>query len=750
MNNAATIIPTVLSDANNYLITIDVKDTGRRHIVSTADFIQSSISEENGIVIQMTYSVPRNAYEIFFAIGNFKHAVTSKAHSTLITIASTKRTSLHSIEFVINEARKAIFTLGQNFGSSVVNCDICVLMLPGTNIFKVNPCFILVDTERVARSSPLVLWKLIREAVVLRWFGQTPATLMEKMILDGTTSYLVDSVVDKTGTNNDVGWVSAVLAEKLRIGLPLNSDERLPYEEQEAQFIVSPHGGVVEMMKNVLGKTWMYEAVNSFLMDIRQLSTASLLNTVNRVFFQQEKKDWCGRPFNATDFLIQWTEKAWPKFGVHIRNIDLHVVTNGPTNLESLIQVSGAGSIDNFPPIPIVMRSMKVHEQSIIWQSHECGSFFSTEGEHMMSAVSSAAVTFSLGSPTALRFVYDEYGPQGYRRPFFSIYHNLSSLSADEKLVFAADRLHFLLAKKWSMDYGEVIYLMNVFLKANDDVAMFILLSPLLNRMYKIITGMHYEQFFNEYVFDLLEHRYWSLWWEDSEDSIKNLHRRKFFPLTIRWNFPFALENAMALFNETISKGHPLDLNNHRLVDLAESVFCAAVIRNVSNFYFFHEQLISLTDDEDGDYLYHEAIRSLGCVRDEAAIESLVDALFDALDHEQRGDYRRITAIEYITVLGENYLSQKSMLNRLLKDENAARILHETDLLLPYITTMISFCYTNECLLQISRLKELKSNTIAAQIHDIYGEFCEMLFDRISHMQSSTHLMLSLISVTRI
>ncbi|MFH4977144.1 hypothetical protein AB6A40_003853 [Gnathostoma spinigerum] len=43
-----------------------------------------------------------------------------------------------------------IYAMEGKFGKSRINCDLSVLMLPGTNIFHINPCFIIMDNEVIA------------------------------------------------------------------------------------------------------------------------------------------------------------------------------------------------------------------------------------------------------------------------------------------------------------------------------------------------------------------------------------------------------------------------------------------------------------------------------------------------------------------------------------------------------------------------------------------------------------------------
>ncbi|MFH4981469.1 hypothetical protein AB6A40_008178 [Gnathostoma spinigerum] len=493
-------------------------------------------------------------------------------------------------------------------------------MVPGTNVFMADPHFTVLGLQTPAYGSPGAFWKVIRETVVLRWFGSRATNQVEKIAFDGAVSYLAESVLDETRTAESDAGILVQLGEQLRNSLPREMDERMSNEEKKTEMNVIFTGQVIEMMANMIGERGVYDAIHSFLVDVRQKGEASLLKSFDRVFLQQEVKDWCGRPLNVTEFLTQWIEKKLPKSGVSFTTFLLHIVLSDRKNVPT-VAVNHSEDTEDYPPIPLFMRSLTEHNESIIWQSQECGIFLSVHEAYVMTLINNIDVIFRSGSPVLQRLTYEEEGPLSYSTLLSNIYLNQMKISLKEQLVFVADRLHFLLSNKWSPDYEGITRLMKVFLKENDEVEPLIIFLPMFRRLYRIMAGTYHERIFLEYATKLLQSQHWSLWWRDCRDPRKNLHRRILFPLSVRWNFQMARQTAMVLFNDIISKSDYLNPDNHHLVHLAESVFCAAVLHNVSYFYLFHERLTNVNDDaSDKDYLYDEVIRSLGCTDSDAAI----------------------------------------------------------------------------------------------------------------------------------
>ncbi|MFH4976214.1 hypothetical protein AB6A40_002923 [Gnathostoma spinigerum] len=668
-------------------------------------------------MLEIAYKAPVLSHRIIFAIGDFKYETRLAVSNTSVIVLCEKRTMPRVISFLANEAREMVSAMEEHFGRSLIKTDLYFIMIPGMNVFKANSFLVMIGNENPVCSNPFFLWELVRESVVMTWLGLTTTNSNEKMIIDGAVSYLVGSLVSKRRMGSE--WVSSVLSEKLRNALPLELDERLSYGWIKAEFNnsfplsdsiddTSKHqlallpGHMVEMLKSLVGHNAMNEALNSFLFDRRQTGDGSLLERMEEVVLKEKQNDWCGRPFNVTEFFTQWIRKGWPKIGVSVTKLPLHIHINHRKNFAVRVSsVRNDEGVDEYPPIPVFVRSLNTGSESVIWQSQECGTV-SSHDEYIMTHVYKSDVILRVGSPSLLRITYEESGPLGYPTLISEVYSRKAGVSTEEELTFAADRLHFLLTQRWSPDYIQIIHLMDVFLKNSDDSAMFILFWPMIRRLYKIMAGTYRDHVFNDYVYDLLGRQYFTLWWRNSEDSQKNLHRRKLFPFTIRWNFDMALEIAMGLFSDSVSKGSPLNPGNHRLVDLAESAFCAAVMNNVTYFYFLHEAVLNAKNDIKGaNYLYDEVIRSLACTNDEATIASLIDAVFVAINSEKHQRFQSITASQYIGVLADNALSGKFMLGHLLNDGNTAHILHESGYLRPYLAAMTSFCYTIKCLGQV-------------------------------------------------
>ncbi|MFH4976103.1 hypothetical protein AB6A40_002812 [Gnathostoma spinigerum] len=418
-----------------------------RRVVFSPYIIASSVESES--VIQNTYKAPLRLNEIVFAIGYFNYQASSAISDTSIRVLSTRKTAPHTPGFVMYEAREMISTMEENFGRSLFDTDLCFLVVPGTNIFKPDPIFAVIGTENMVNSSPFILWKVIRESVVMKWFVSTTAASNEKMIIDDAISYLVGSLVSARRIRNSESWVSAVLSEQLRNALPLELDERVSYTGIEAQFSVTSPGHVMEVISNLIGKKSINEALYTFLLNVRQKRSSSLLKTMENAFLQQGKKDWCGRPFNVTDFFTQSTGKPWLKSGVSVRKL-LHVDVhdrNGLSRPSSAGVPSGSPSEDtyNHPPVPIFIRSLNDSDESVIWQSQECGTNFSLDEEYVMTLINTNDVILRVGSPRQLRITYEESGPLGYPTALSMIYSQKTKVSTDDQLTFAADRLHLLL-----------------------------------------------------------------------------------------------------------------------------------------------------------------------------------------------------------------------------------------------------------------------------------------------------------------
>ncbi|MFH4975343.1 hypothetical protein AB6A40_002052 [Gnathostoma spinigerum] len=145
-DNAISIIPTVLSDVNSYLITVGI-NRGMRRVVSNADYGPSSISLQSDAVIQMKYEGPRLPHEIMFAIGSFMYEATSAAGDTLLKVVSTQQTSSIITSFIMDDAREMIFAMEKYFGKSLTDTDLCLIMVPGKNIFKAGTYVIVIGTE---------------------------------------------------------------------------------------------------------------------------------------------------------------------------------------------------------------------------------------------------------------------------------------------------------------------------------------------------------------------------------------------------------------------------------------------------------------------------------------------------------------------------------------------------------------------------------------------------------------------------
>ncbi|MFH4975233.1 hypothetical protein AB6A40_001942 [Gnathostoma spinigerum] len=293
--------------------------------------------------------------------------------------------------------------------------------------------------------SPLILWNLIREAVVLKWFSRTGETAAEKMAINGAISFLVRSLANEGETGNNEDWVLAALSEKLRDSLPLEVGEIMSHEEGKRQFNVTSREQIMEILSIMYGKLAMNEALNYFFLDVRQTRNASLLKSMDRVFRQQEKKDWCGREFNVTDFFRQWTEKSWPRSAIPVVKLLLNVAINDRKNSPSAPSVYTTEELVDYPPIPIFMRSLIDNNESVVWQSEECDVVFSSEEEYVMTLINSSSVFLRMGSPNLLRITYDESGPLGYETLIPRVYRKKMKLSAKEQLTYAADRLHLLL-----------------------------------------------------------------------------------------------------------------------------------------------------------------------------------------------------------------------------------------------------------------------------------------------------------------
>ncbi|MFH4976224.1 hypothetical protein AB6A40_002933 [Gnathostoma spinigerum] len=727
---AAAIIPTILTKDNYYLSTIIFKKSGERRVVYSSYFTPSAVSTESGSVVQLVYQAPLLPHDIVFAIGNFKYEAKSAGRNTLVRVLCAKTIRLRTVGFVMDEVRNMASAMEEKFGKSLVDSDLCILMVPGMNVFRASPCLLVIGTEHPAYSSPLLLWRIIRETVVAKWFISTAVTRKQKTVLDGAVSYLVASLVDGEGADNSEGWASALLSKQLSNSLPLDVNERMLDEGNGMKLNTISLGPVLEMIANLIGKETMNDALNTFLLEVRRKGSASLLEILQNFVFQRGTKDWCGRPFSVTNFFNQWITKAWPKSGVPVTKFLLHVVVDDRENL------STAPSNNDYPPIPIFIRSLKDTTEWIVWRSQECPIIFSADEGGAMAQISNSDVIVCTGSPGMLRMTYEESGTLGYPTMISKISSQRKKISISEQLVFVADRLHFLLTERWSPDYDGIIRLMHAFLRNNVDFEIFVLFLPAINRLHRIMAGTHREEVFIEYIYDLLETQYFSLWWEDCGDSRRNLHRRILFPLAVRWDFVTARVKAMQLLNEFISRGNPLNPDNKPLSELSESAFCAAVIQDVRYFYFFHEVLLNATDESRGEnYLYAEITRSLACATDEAAIASLVDAFFLALESESRQQHRGITTEQYINILGENSLSMNGMLARLLIDKNAARMLYEAGLLRPYLTAMTNFCYLHQCLEQVSQLHFRNSENMT-ELQGIYTEYSDMVFRRNSHIHS--------------
>ncbi|MFH4981583.1 hypothetical protein AB6A40_008292 [Gnathostoma spinigerum] len=527
----------------------------------------------------------------------------------------------------MKEAREMATIMEESFGECLIKTNLSFVIVPGTNIIKASPYFVLIGTENRAYTSAFILWKLIREATALKWFRFRTASQIENMVFDGVIAYLVETFVGELRTNSIEDWASAVLSDQLRNSLPHEVDERISNKERKIEmnghndmkFEVSLTGQVIEIITNMIGENGMCRAIYNFLADVRQKREASLLKSLDQVFLQRNVKDWCGGPFNVTEFFIQWVQKKLPKPGLRFTKFLLHVVVDDRNTIPTVLRVNGSEGKQDYPPTPIFVKSLTDGEESRIWQSQECGIFFSTEEYYVMSLISNNDVILYVGSPAVHRLIYEERGPLSYSTLLSNVYSDQITLTPKEQLVFAADRLHVLLSR--GPDYEEIIRLLNVFFNKNMEMEMFMLFSPTINRLYKMMAGTYNDKIFIEYATGLLQPQHWLLWWRDCGDPKKNLHRRMLFPLSVRWDFVMARWRAMIFFDEIVSKGNFLNPNNHRLVHLAESVFCAAVIHNVSYFYLFHDRLIKGADDaSDSDDLYEEIIRSLGCTDNEEAI----------------------------------------------------------------------------------------------------------------------------------
>ncbi|MFH4982075.1 hypothetical protein AB6A40_008784 [Gnathostoma spinigerum] len=421
-----------------------------RRVIFNSYLTPSSVSAESETVIQRTYKAPFLKQKIIFAIGEFNHEANSAVNNTSILIISQKRTMSRILGLIMNEAREMIFEMEETFGKSLVDTDLYFFMVSGKNIFKADPFFAVIGTESPAYSSPLFLWKLVRESVVMKWFASTIGTSNEKMMVHGAISYLVESFVGVRRVENDEGWVSAALSEELRNALPLELYEGLSYEGIKTPFSVQSSKHVVEVMSNLIGKKTMSDTFNTFLLDVRQKGNSSLFKALENAFLQQEQKDWCSRPLNVTDFFIQWMEKPWPMSGVSITKLFLHISVNDRkgslmSSSATIPSSSSYGNTDDYPPIPILVRSLEDGGESVIWQSRECGVVFSHSEDNVMALLNKSEAILRVGSPRQLRITYEESGPSAYPTVLSKIFSQRTKVSANEQLTFAADRLHFIL-----------------------------------------------------------------------------------------------------------------------------------------------------------------------------------------------------------------------------------------------------------------------------------------------------------------
>ncbi|MFH4981528.1 hypothetical protein AB6A40_008237 [Gnathostoma spinigerum] len=121
-------------------------------------------------------------------------------------------------------------TMEEDFGKNLVNTDLCFLMTSGTNVFKAGAHLIVIGIEGAAKNSAFILWRLVRETIIMRWFDIPTATNIEKMAVNGAISFLAGSLVGEGRKNIDETWISTMIAKQLGDSLPVEMNERMLYE----------------------------------------------------------------------------------------------------------------------------------------------------------------------------------------------------------------------------------------------------------------------------------------------------------------------------------------------------------------------------------------------------------------------------------------------------------------------------------------------------------------------------------------
>ncbi|MFH4981823.1 hypothetical protein AB6A40_008532 [Gnathostoma spinigerum] len=287
-------MPALLSDANNFLTTVNIKENGTRRVVSNAKFSFSSVSEERESVIRMVYESQPLSHGITFMVGIFKHEARSVNSNIPVRAIYDSGRSSRIIRFIMNEAREMAYAMEENFGGRLTDSDFCFLVIPGANIIKASPQFLAIGIQNPVYRHPFALWRLIREAIASNWFVSRLANPIEKAVINGIISYLVESLVDEARKNNNEYWVSAALGEQLRNSLSHVVDEGVADEDNRTHINasnipygtileVTPSRHVAEMMTNLIGKSAMYDALKSFLLETRQSGKVSVIKALNQV-----------------------------------------------------------------------------------------------------------------------------------------------------------------------------------------------------------------------------------------------------------------------------------------------------------------------------------------------------------------------------------------------------------------------------------------------------------------------------------
>ncbi|MFH4976647.1 hypothetical protein AB6A40_003356 [Gnathostoma spinigerum] len=185
---------------------------------------------------QMIYNGPLAASDIKFVIGSFNYEAISTAGGEQIRVISTEGSHSRNIDFILDAAHEMIFVMEDVFGNCLNAADLYFLIVPGKDMIKVDPSLYVIGTESPPYRSQSILWKLVRETVVMKWFQLSRTKSIEETAVYGVVAYLSGSLKNEKKIGNDEDFAAPVFAEQLSNALPLEMNERWSHGVDETQF----------------------------------------------------------------------------------------------------------------------------------------------------------------------------------------------------------------------------------------------------------------------------------------------------------------------------------------------------------------------------------------------------------------------------------------------------------------------------------------------------------------------------------